>query len=197
MKYKLDISEFVYKKIKNRYKAAIAFAKVVYYCGRIQEADGNSKKLHNVIWLHTRISLPSHVNDQDLANEFLDFFIDKVVKLRQELDSVQNHSVMTCENVCYVSVKGMVPMSRFQLLTETEVQKIILGSKATLKLKEYLPHLLPVITSIINGSPESGTFPHIWKTAIVWPLLKKKGLPLDRKIIGQYQTCAFCPQFWR
>ena len=57
--------------------------------------------------------LPSHVNQKDLANEFLDFFIDKVVKLRQELDSVQNHSVMTCENVCYVSVKGMVPMSRF------------------------------------------------------------------------------------
>ena len=83
MKNKLDISELVYKKIKNQYTAAIASAQMDYYCGRIQEADGNSKKLYNVISdLLGRIQqnpLPSHVNDKDLANEFSDFLIDKVV----------------------------------------------------------------------------------------------------------------------
>lgn len=45
-------------------------------------------------------------------------------------------------------------------------------------VKECIEILLPVITNIINLCMEHGEFPE-WRCAVVDPILKKRGLPLD------------------
>jgi hypothetical protein len=193
IKYKSEISGLVYKKTKNRYIAAVASAKADYYCSRIEQSEGNSKKLYAVISdLLGRVQenpLPARICDSDLANQFLDFFMNKIVKLRLELDSLQTNTINNSDTSC-VRIPAVEGMNSFQPLTEADIQKLILGSKATTceldlipttKLKEFLPHFLPVVTEIVNRSLETGVFPQAWKTAVVKPLLKKKGLTLEMK----------------
>ena len=76
--------------------------------------------------------------------------------------------------------------SNFNLLSESEVFDLITASSKkscpldpipTKLLTEYVDVLLPPITRIINLSLDSGYFPCTWKRALVWPLLKKNGLP--------------------
>ena len=43
-------------------------------------------------------------------------------------------------------------------------------------LKKSLPKINKFLTRLVNMSTTSGTFPNVWKTAIVRPLLKKVGL---------------------
>ena len=45
-------------------------------------------------------------------------------------------------------------------------------------LKKFLPVLLQTITVIVNTSLKEGAFALDWKTAIIWPLIKKLGMEL-------------------
>ena len=43
-------------------------------------------------------------------------------------------------------------------------------------VKQLLPSVIPIVTKIVNLSLSKGEFCHIWKVAVVRPLLKKEGL---------------------
>ena len=55
-------------------------------------------------------------------------------------------------------------------------------------LKQCIDELLPLITSIINNSMATGTFPRELKNAIIVPLLKK--VKLDHKILKSFRPVA-------
>lgn len=61
----------------------------------------------------------------------------------------------------------------------------------TKQLKEYLTQFVPVITKSLNVSLLSGVFPEEWKGAIIRPLLKKKGLPLELQNYRPVSNLAF------
>jgi hypothetical protein len=76
---------------------------------------------------------------------------------------------------------------KLKTLTEEEISKIIYSLKSksceldllpTKHLKLILPSICKVITILINKSIVEGFFPSKWKTAVIRPLLKKKGLDL-------------------
>ena len=76
------------------------------------------------------------------------------------------------------------------MVTEQDVEKLVRKSKttscqldpiSTKLVKEHLGALLPVLTHIINSSLLAGVFPDLWKTALVIPLLKKRGAELIYK----------------
>ena len=76
-------------------------------------------------------------------------------------------------------------MSFFKPVTLSEVRWLLSKAKPTTCLSDTIPTkllkthpevFLPFITKLINLSLTSGTFPCIWKRAIVKPLLKKSGL---------------------
>ena len=115
-----------------------------------------------------------------LANELGQYFAMKVETIRSQLNSDNAHPIRTPS-----SPITLYQLLNFDPLTEADVQKLILdtGKKscpldpmpAPLML-ECLDTLLPVITSLINLSLESGQFPDVWKEAIGNPLLKKVDL---------------------
>ena len=57
-------------------------------------------------------------------------------------------------------------------------------------LKQVLSVLIPLITHIINASLSSACFCEEWKTSVVRPLLKKRGLDLLEK---NYQPVSNLP----
>ena len=110
-----------------------------------------------------------------LAEEFTDFFLDKIKTICQDL--AQN-TPYTCEVKCHSHFQQFEPM------TEAEVSKIIYNmcSKSseldvipTTLLKQILLDVTGVITKIINLSLNTGVFSQSWKTVVICPLLKQQG----------------------
>ena len=199
MQFKTDITTLIYNKVRNRYSAAIFSAKQFHYHKIINEAEGNTKHLYNimsdVMGRAQENPLPPCTDDTQLANKFHDFFSSKVANIRRELDEIPcNKSVKPHNPLCTDS------FTKFNSLGESEVRTIIMKSKSTTcsldiiptkTLKSLLDYFLPFITKIINCSLETGIFPKAWKKAAVKPLIKKKGLPLELKNYRPVSNLSF------
>jgi hypothetical protein len=142
--------------------------------------------------------LPRNDNDTDLANEFVQFFDDKIKRLRTKLDSqvVVDATNDTPHN-------HTSKLTEFKMLTQDEVKKYVLSMPSkhckldplpTWLIKECLDELLPLLTLIVNTSLKLGIMPCGLKHAIIKPLLKKAGLETknaSKKTIDQSQIYHF------
>ena len=165
---------------QKKYHQIIKQTKTQKLSEKVIECKGNVKELYkffnSVTGTRKDNPMPERSDDKDLAEEFANHFLDKIIDIRTKLDHLPSYiptQIETCE------------FNQFQTLTEQEVEKIIksMGSKSceldcmpTSILKAVLPNILPVITDIINTSLEKGTFVPSWKTAIIRPTLKKPSL---------------------
>ena len=120
--------------------------------------------------------LPASDSDTTLANEFANYFIDKVEAIRNDLINHPPYSPTT---------KDTPKLSTFEPLNQDSISKLIKSSKATTCLLDPIPTKLlkenakiisPAITKISNTSLTAGSFFEEWKTAVVTPLLKKRDL---------------------
>ena len=63
--------------------------------------------------------------------------------------------------------------------------------------KEYCEDLAPFVTTMINSSISSGTYPTLFKDAIVVPVFKGGRKNRDDPASYPYQSCQPCPRFLR
>ena len=128
---------------------------------------------------------------EGLAEEFADFFLEKITTICQDLAQYTNY---TCE------VKNHSSFQQFESMTGAEMSSIIYNmcSKSceldvilTTLLKQILPDVIGVITKIVNLSLTTGIFSQSWKTAIYGPLLKKVGLELIPKNYRPFSNLCF------
>ena len=122
--------------------------------------------------------LPEHTDEEQLADEFVDFFYGKIKTIH---DSLADHLRYNPHGSAKAS------LNQFILVSPEDVVHIIQGMPtkscesdaiSTSLLKEILLALAPSLAKIINTSLEHGTFVSSWKVAIIRPLLKKVGLDL-------------------
>ena len=108
-----------------------------------------------------------------LANQFADFFEDKVQKIRDGLPVVEAPVVFLPP--CNSELCVFIPV------TISEVSRVVMKSSTkacaldplpTWLLKELLPSIAPLMTDFINSSLQSGVIPDSMKSASVTPLLK-------------------------
>ena len=158
-------------------------SKKINIANKVNQCNRDTRQLFRLvsnITLSTQDNpLPDGKSHQELADKFAEHFIDKIQKIRNNLNSYDRY---------HVDETVQVPtLGEFKPLMEDEVSKVItcMASKSceidpvpTNLLKEILPQLIKPITKIINTSPELGVFASQWKVAIVKPLLKKMGLEL-------------------
>ncbi len=176
-------------------------AKTDYYGGKITECADDQKSLFKIVeqLLHNKgpEKFPTHNDSFHLAETFSSFFINKIVKIRDQLDIEENS---TCLDAAALTNEGppvCKVLEEFVPLTEEEVSILIAKSPSksceldplpTSILKEHLDLLLPTITSIVNMSLTSSIFPQSMKTALVRPLLKKASL--DQEIMKHYRPVS-------
>ena len=122
-----------------------------------------------------------YVDKSALANDLGKYFVQKVTRLRDELDqcAVPDDSDT---NLSDSSIPLLIAtFETFATLTEDDVCILIANSKSascclvpipTLLLKSCIEPLIPVNMKIINTRLDSGIFPEGWKEAVVIPLLK-------------------------
>ena len=135
--------------------------------------------------------LPSHTDLATLANRFSAFFRDKIQLIKANI--VVNSSIPSPTEHKHHGLK----LDLFQPITTiSEVMKLIrstpnkscdLDPIPTTLLKQCCVELLPIITSIINGSLLSGMFPSEYRLALVRPIIKK--CTLDPEIFKTIDLC--------
>ena len=182
-KYKTPETWRALKVERNKYKKMLMKSKRDTLKQKVDACGKDTKKLYKLVAELTGTQaenpLPPGKTDQELSEEFADFFISKITKIRDGL----------AEHPKYIptSTRDIPQMDRFDDLSEEEVGKIIhrMATKScesdtlpTQFIKEGIETMLPVITKLTNISLRCGVFATKWKTAIIRPLLKKANLEL-------------------
>jgi len=190
----LEVHRQSFLKERERVNIMICTAKTQYYQGLISEHHDDTKQLFNItnklLGKKNESPLPSG-SDKDIATMFSDYFIEKIDKIRDSIPS-DNIDLNIPPPTAVTS-----SLIEFQSVSEQEVTKIIMSSPSkscdldplpTSLVKMALPQLIPVITSIINASLHSGTFPTSYKQALVAPLLKKP--TLDQEVLKNFRPVS-------
>ena len=163
-----------------------------HYHNKLSEADNHKDvySIANSLLFGPKVQkLPTHGSVQDLSEQFADYFIQKIVTIRNGL--CQNiNSDNQCDETGVISILGSLNPA-----TNEEISKIIRSSASkscdldtipTWLLKICLSELLPAITYIVNLS--LSTAPYELKLALITPLLKK--VLLDPEILKNFRPVS-------
>jgi len=140
--------------------------------------------------------LPPHTDAETLANEFCNFFIDKISLIRENI----LNSMPSSGSVMPPEVKKFtMALNDFRPTNEEEVKRFLLASPSKSCVQDPIPTwllkscestLVPLITRIINSILLSSEMPENLKIAVVRPLLKKLILDL---ILKNYHPVSNLP----
>src|SRR4051812_20966950 len=185
---KTDATKLAFRRQANVVSKLIPTARRSYYRTLISLSSNQPKKLwaslDSLLSRKTSPSLPTSSSPSLLATSFLNFFGDKIAKLRSTLLSFPASLISP-----HLPPPTPPPsLSTFSPATIDEVRTAILSSSdatcsldliPTRLLKSCLDSFLLPITTLINLSISESIFPDEFKSAIVTPLHKKHSLPIE------------------
>lgn len=197
-KTKLLVDWEAYEKQYQHVVQIIEQSKAAYYHDKLKSSQKDAHKVVKNLLYTRNVQLPSTTSDMELADMFIKFFVNKVIRIRSSLDQCtpdQQVDNMTMHGCPY-------HLSSFSPISENDLHKIIMKLKTkscmidpvpTYILKEdvVLDALLPYLTTIVNESLISGIMPDGLKTALIYPHLKKQGL--DPDVLSNYRPVSNLP----
>ena len=173
--------------------------KCAYYQAEIS-STADSKGLYkftNALLHNSNItSLPDHDEPGVLAQEFVDFFGNKVKRITDSFP-ISNHVPDTRNSGPAGYVRTLSNLDR---TTDAEIKKIVMAGNSkscqldpipTTLLKDCIDCLLPTLTLIVNTSISENIMPTSLKAATVTPLLKKP--TLDCNNMANYRPVSNLP----
>ncbi len=193
---KLEVDKQAFKLQKNKTNELLNENKSDFFKKLIDENKDNPhdlfKVMNSALNRKQDTQFPPHSSDTDLANEFSDFFTDKIDKIRDKLDNESQHQ---STDIIHEIGKFNTTLSEFTPLSEDQVRELVkksptkhceLDPMPKWLVKDCLEEVLPTLTKIINLSLQLGDMPLSLKHAIIKPLLKKMGLELIHKTIDLF-----------
>ena len=195
---KLMIDRELYINQCNVVKKLIFEAKMNYYSKLISDAGSNSNDLFRSIdrLLHRTPEkrLPTSTSPTDLANNFVHFFKNKIVNIRNGFVPMANFSndfsyldspKLDCQLVSFspISINDLSAIARKMSSKSCSLDPL----PASLLLGQF-DVLLPTICKIVNLSLETGVIPSSLKVAVLKPLLKKSSL--NHEVLGNYRPIS-------
>ena len=183
---------------RNKYNYLLSEAKKNYFRSKVDNAQ-TSKELYSVcnklLNRGKQSILPDYDCAETLANKFVDYFNDKIAKIRIDLEKspLSTPDYLADINVVFDGD----PLQEFALVSQDYVRKIISSSPTkscsldpipTWLLKQCQEQIIPVLTLIVNSSLECASFPSELKKAFLTPLLKKA--ILDCEILKNYRPVS-------
>jgi len=184
-----------YSLSKQLYKAAIPNAKKEYFESKFSSVKTSKEFFqlaNSLLGKITESPLPNSFKPAELPDMFGNYFMNKVSKIREELDSFPIE-------VDFAQFEGE-HLDCFVPVTEADVRNCItsMASKSceldpidTTLFKTCLDEIVDYVTRVFNQSLENGNVPGLFKTAIVKPLLKKPDL--DKEILKNYRPVSNLP----
>ena len=166
---KSDYDRKAYTKQRQVVSSMIEHSKTEYYSQCVSECVGNQKRLFTITdrLMHRKKEpvLPDTTCDLQLAEKFSQFYSDKIIKIREDID--KQDVIQTT----YIQSKPTSPtpgLMDFVPTSVAEVRRIIMSSPTssceldpipTGLVKEHVDDFAPYITGIVNKSLRDATFP--------------------------------------
>ena len=124
-----------------------------------------------------------------LQTIWVSFFIAKITNIRSKLDGIlPSHPPLSTPEPNLESESGDIVFSHFQCQATEAVRHMITSGKN--KSCIFMFRVLLAITNMVSLSLQTGYFAETWKTAVVYPSLKKPGLDLLFKNFVQLANCS-------
>ena len=195
---KLTIDRELYVAQCNVVNKLIFEAKMNYFSKLITDAGSNSKDLFRSIdrLLHRtpEKKLPTSSSSVDLANDFVHFFKNKIVKIRNGFVSTLHPShnfsnldlpQLDCQLDSFlpISIDELSAISRKMSSKSCSLDPL----PASILLNQF-DVLLPTICEIVNKSLQSGVVPSSLKVGVLKPLLKKPSL--NHEVLSNYRPIS-------
>ena len=137
--------------------------------------------------------LPSGIDNLTLADSFADFFVNKIMKIRQSFNCDGNDNpLLVCNSHC--------EFSNFLPLSDDDIVKLINDMPCKLNsadpvslslLKENLALFVQPLKFIVNLSLQTGVFPDSLKHGRITPILKSKNA--DPESLSNYRPVTTLP----
>lgn len=185
---KSESDRILFQEKREAFKITLKTSKCKYYSERISECKDQRdlfRVTDEILHQKGKSKLPSYTDTSQLADQFNNFFSDKIKRIRENLDS----AISTSRSQPNVMTPKAPSMDVFAPLTSEDTEQIIKKSPSksctmdpipTWLLKKHISILSPVITKIVNMSLEQGTVPPDLKRALVSPLIKKPSLDCEQ-----------------
>ena len=161
--------------------------------GKIDDAQGDLKSMYTIVKSLINENcppiLPAHTNSKELANDFANFFIDKVSKIRNDLES-SNENTTLSQSLNQSSNDSITKFGKFINIGNDDLCKLVMSMKSknnprdpipTWLVKKCVGELISILSFIINKSLQSGCFPDNLKHACVKPSLKDANEDTENK----------------
>ena len=193
-KSKLEKDREEFRTLRKRTTDLAYSKKKHWYTEKLKE--GNMKTIYSVVNklldVKQDVILPNAKNDKELADGFVRFFAEKIVKLREKFKDVEIHK-------CSLTLPLNGPcLAEFEKTTEEEIQKIVttFGLKCSPEdpvpanvLKGNLQTFVPIWNELVNYSLEVGSIDCL-KSAIVLPLIKQLDEIMDKDQYKNYRPVS-------
>ena len=171
-----------FKGARNRATFVMNGACCEYYTNLIAENSLNQRNLfrttQSLLCEPSEESFPKDIAPDDLANDFGNFFMQKIDKINQFTDMQSSLEMSKAGEKGWPDSDRLSQEQVSELIKKAAKKSCPLDPMPTSVVLEVLDVLLPVITNMINLSFESGEFASDWKEALLKPLLKKCGLDI-------------------
>jgi hypothetical protein len=196
-KSKLSIHLQLYQEEHQHVKDLCNAVKKEYCLLKLEEAGEDQKKLFqlatSLLYKSKCSALPSYTSEEHLANKFVDFFSDKIEKIRATFPQSSAPAKVT-------SPSTVPQLQILRPTTQEELKKIICSGNSkscrldpipTTLLKAHLDCLLSPLCDIVNMSLSASLVPGCLKYATVTPLLKKS--TLDKENFKKFRPVSNLP----
>ena len=195
IKSRLEGDRQVFRDCCNHYYSLLEKAKVDHFTKKLGDCD--SRELFRMVkkLSYETIRLLPSGSHQDIANNFLKFFTEKITCICDKLSTsdVRKLSFEISES-CDSCLSSLTPLSNKEVLDiikSLSSRSCQLDPIPTSLLKDSFDLFLPTITDIVNSSLTSGWVPSSLKCAVITPILKED--KLDPDILGNYRPVSNLP----
>ena len=193
-----------YNQLVAEVRKAVTCSRNQYYCNGLSKHENNKKQkfkiLNSILGKQKKVILPDTASDKDLCDDFEQFFIGKIINVRNDI--VMNDCTPVLHQLseptsCNSVNSNINPFDKFLPITGDQLAYTMseLSNKdceldviPTDFFKACSRPLSSYILNIINSSLCSGIFPDSFKNALVRPVLKNSSL--DKNDLSNYRPIS-------
>ena len=138
------------------------------------------------------VILPSTTNNKDLANSFMNYFKDKITKIRSRFPEKDDFLKMNTAKPKVTSLSNFEQSTPDEILQITTAYGIKCSPEDPIPaklLKSHLVLFIPIWLQLVNISLEEGSMDCL-KSAVILPLIKDLDAFMDNDILKNYRPVS-------
>ena len=187
-KSKLLVDKQIFINLRKECVVMAREKKINFFRSKIESSKNNVKTLYsvvnNLLDRNVKHSFPENADSLDLANDFSNFFSNKVKKIRNTIPYKEENASLSNNINFDEHFNNLSKLSHFEPVTIDEIKTIITNSGISTSINDHIPKqfltseldiFLPTWCAIINKSLISGDISGL-KESIILPLLKNSKL---------------------